>query len=798
MRKWIDMDFEMEKQRFPPDYALGLTDKEVRARNAQGLVNVLPNRITKTTRQILRDNIFTLFNLYNFIIGLALFAIGAYSNMVYLAIVMTNIAIGIIQELNAKRLVEKLSLIGQVKAHVVRDGEERCVPVDELVLDDVTLLTAGDQVCADSTVLHGEAEVNESLLTGESEPIIKSQGDSLLSGSFIVSGKCYAQVEHVGEENYAAKLAQEAKKHKKQNSELLNAMRRITRITGYFIVPIATLMFLEAFVLRADSISLSIIATSAALLGMLPKGMVLLISTALVIGIIKLARKKILVQGLHAIETLARVDVLCLDKTGTITEGKMSVSDIIPLEQSAMPVSVQQALGLFVGASEDNNATFAALKEHAEPEQSYSVLSKIPFSSERKWSAVAFETLGTLALGAPEKIVSDHSVSDHSVSLPREITDAQNAGKRILLLGFSKDLITESTLPQMTPVAAVILHDPIRKDAKKTLDFFKQEGVAVKVISGDNPVTVSQVAKQAGFADHPAYLDMTEITAEEEIFKAAQTCSIFGRVTPHQKKILIQAFQSKGHTVAMTGDGVNDVLALKEADCGIAMATGSDAAKQVSQLVLVNSDFTALPDAVMEGRRVVHNATRFGGVFLIKTLYTVLLALFFIIINAPFPFIPLQITLYDLFIEAFPSFALMMEPNRSRLRHAFLPTVLKNALPFALFILFQVIATTVFAPRFGLTNDAAVTCMFFATGIAGALALLKACLPLNKLRILIYILATGGFFVSALLFGGILHLEMPATAALLPVGIAACVAGCLAVAAAILIHYSKRKQERNA
>ena len=741
----------------------GLTEQEVSQRREEGLVNTAQDKITKTTAQIIKDNLWTMFNAFNLIIGICLALVGAYTNMVYLLIIIVNISIGIIQELHAKKMVEDLSLLGASKALVVRSGKEYEIAIEEIVLDDMTILGLGSQICSDSIVVDGEIEVNESLLTGEADAVLKKPGDSLLSGSFVISGKCYARVEHVGADNFATKLTQGAKKYKQINSELLKSMRKVTKLTSYFIVPIGILLFIEAYILRSDSITNSIISTAAALLGMLPKGLVLLISTSLVVGIIKLSKQNVLVQSLYALETLAHVDTLCLDKTGTITEGKMRVSGIYPVNETMMPISVEEAMGRFVGTMEDNNATFMALKEHFPADMTYKPIHRTPFSSDRKWSSATFEDMGTIIIGAPEKIFGQSA--DSGVILPPEAAQAQEMGKRILCLGFTPLQQLDGAIPDANFIAAIELSDPIRKNARETLAFFKQEGVDVKIISGDNTLTVSSIAKQAGLTEYNSYIDMSAVHSETEIAAAARKYSIFGRVSPNQKSQLVKALQSEGHTVAMTGDGVNDVLALKEADCSIAMASGSDAARQVSKLVLLDSDFTAIPDVVMEGRRVVNNITRFGGVFLVKTIYSILLAIYSVITLTAFPFAPIQITLYDAVIEGYPSFLLSFEPSRKRIEGNFLRSVITRAFPFSLLILLNIIVTTHIAPIMGISRSEAVTVMYYLTSLAGLLAVYRACRPFNKVRAFVSVTATIGFYLAAYLFSGLLHLEpltMPA------------------------------------
>jgi len=754
------MDMNEECQRFNPSVTEGLTKQEVLRRREEGLVNTAQESAAKTNAQIIKDNVVTLFNAFNLVIGICLALVGAYTNMAYLLIIIANVSIGIIQEIHAKKMVEDLSLLGASKATVVRDGIRSEIAVEEIVLDDMTILELGSQICSDSIVVEGEIEVNESLLTGESEPVFKKPSDPLLSGSFVISGKCYAKVEHVGADNFATKLAQGAKQFKETNSELLKSMRKVTKFTSFFIVPIGILLFIEAYMLRSDTITNSVVTTAAALLGMLPKGLVLLISTSLVVGIIKLSKKNVLVQNLYALETLAHVDMLCLDKTGTITEGKMRVFDVHIVDETVMPITVQQAIERFVGAMEDSNATFSAIKEYFPSEIISKPIHRTPFSSERKWSSATFEDIGTLVIGAPEKILGKESkTNSHGTGLPPKAAAAESMGKRILCLGYTSDKQLDGTLPKVKLVAAIELSDPIRKNARETLAFFKQEGVEVKIISGDNPLTVSSIAKQAGLTEYQSYIDMSEVDSWEEIVAAAKAYSIFGRVMPNQKSQLVKALQNEGHTVAMTGDGVNDVLALKEADCSIAMASGSDAARQVAKLVLLDSDFTAIPDIVMEGRRVVNNITRFGGVFLVKTIYSILLAIFSIITLTPFPFLPIQITLYDAVIEGYPSFLLSFEPSRKRVDGHFLRSVIVRALPFSLLILINIIVTTYIYPAAGISHAEAITVMYFLTSLAGILAVYRACRPFNWVRVFVSVTATAGFSLAVYLFFGLLHLQ---------------------------------------
>lgn len=740
----------MEKQKT----ILGLTEKEVIERKEKGKVNILEEKNVKSNWEIISDNIFTLFNLYNFLIAIALTIVGAYSNLVFMLIIILNVCIGTFQEIHAKNMVSKLSVLTVSKVDVIRNEKEIKINVDEIVLDDITILNMGNQICSDSVVLDGKVEVNESLLTGESDTIVKRPGDKLFSGSYVVSGKCYAKVEKVGKDNFAAQIAQKGKKHKKVNSELLNSMKKVTNITSFIIIPVGILLFLQAFFFRGELLKSSVISTSAALLGMLPKGLVLLISISLATGVIKLAKKKVLVQDLYSVETLAHVDTLCLDKTGTITEGKMQVSNVDIFNNKIMPISVDKALSAFVAEMGDNNATFEALKEYFQEKDRYELVDKTTFSSERKWSSITFKGIGSIVVGAPEKLMDKSNFI-----MPEEKMELQKSGKRVLLLGFSKDIIEEGILPSLEIVATIELSDPLRKNAKEMLGFFKNEGVMVKIISGDNPLTVSSISKQAGLEDYESYIDLSKIENDEEIIDLVDEYSIFARVSPNQKSLIVQALQAKGHTVAMTGDGVNDVIALRQADCSITLPEASDVAKQVSQIVLLNSDFSVLKDVLMEGRRVVNNITNVARIFFIKTLYSVMLSILNIITCTAFPFIPIQITLIDLAIEGYTSFFISFEPNGKQIKESFLKSVLKNALPYSLVIIINIITLYLTAPALNISVENMTTIMYYVIGFTSILAVIRVCRPFNKMHVFLCSTTAVGFFAAAFLFKELLHLS---------------------------------------
>lgn len=733
----------------------GLTQEEVFERKEKGQINIIEDKNTKTNWQIISENVFTLFNLFNFLIASSLMAVGAYSNLAFMLVIIVNICIGIVQEIHAKNMVEKLSVLTISKAEVIRDGALKKINIDEIVLDDITVLSMGNQIPSDSIVIDGKIEVNESLLTGESDTIVKNPGDKLFSGSYVVSGKCYAKVQNVGKDNFAAQIALKSKKHKKLKSELLDSMRKVTKATSFIIIPVGILLFIQAYFFRGDLLKQSVISTSAALLGMLPKGLVLLISISLATGVMKLAKKKVLVQDLYSVETLAHVDTLCLDKTGTITEGKMKVSNVEVFNNNIMPISVEVALSAFVNEMGDNNATFEALKNHFKGKDSFEVLDKVNFSSERKWSSITFKDIGSIIVGAPEKLMEKSNFV-----MPKEKINLQRDGKRILLLGFSKEHIKNLTLPELQVVATIELSDPLRKNAKEMLGFFKHEGVDVKVISGDNPITVSSIAKQAGLEDYKSYIDLSSISSNDEIPNLVDKYSIFARVSPEQKCLLVKALQEKGHTVAMTGDGVNDVIALRQADCSITLPEASDVAKQVSQIVLLNSDFSVLKDVLMEGRRVVNNITNVARIFFIKTLYSVILSILNIITCTAFPFIPIQTTLIDLVIEGYTSFFISFEPNGKRIKEPFLKSVLRNALPYSLVIILNIIIVYFIAPLLNIGNDKAHTIMYYLIGFTSILAVIRVCRPFNKMRIFLSSTTAIGFFVATLLFKKLLYLSI--------------------------------------
>ncbi|MFR3286144.1 MAG: HAD-IC family P-type ATPase [Enterococcus casseliflavus] len=726
----------------------GLTAAEVAKKTQEGLHNDYETKSSKSTAAIIKDNLLTLFNFLNLLIGVFLFAVGAYSNMFYLAIIFVNITIGISQELHARNLVKKLSLVSPQTVRVIRDAQIHEISAKELVLEDVVILGAGDQIPADMTVLSGLVEVNEAMLTGEADLVVKEAGASLLSGSFIVSGEMTGTVLHVGAENYAAKLSNEAKVHKPIRSELLASIRSVSKFTSYVIVPLGVILFFQAFMMRDAGIKESVVVSAAALLGMLPKGLVLLISIALTTGVIKLAKKRILVQDMYAVETLAHVDTLCLDKTGTLTEGHMVLESIVPLQADSDP---NMLLGNYLAASTDNNLTMQALRQGCPELTDHQPIDVAAFSSQRKWGAVAFEHLGNVYLGAPEKVAG-------SAALP-QVIEAQEAGLRVLILAVETDPKTPTSFDPTNAqaVAVFILSDIIRQNAEETLAYLADQGIDLKVISGDNPIAVAAIAHRAGLANADQAIDLSTLTTEAEVREAATRYTVFGRVTPEQKKLLVQELKANQRTVAMTGDGVNDVLALREADVSIAMAAGDSAARQIANFVLLDSDFTTLPDVLFEGRRVVNNVTKASGIFFIKTIYSFLLSLVCILTSSAFPFLPIQITLIDLAIEGYPSFFLSFEENKAPIKGRYLPTVLLNALPNALLVLVNYFAIRFLQTDYGWSQFDTTTLLYYLLIGISCIAVIRACLPLNPLRLFLAITTTVGIYVAAMLFHGLLE-----------------------------------------
>lgn len=737
------LDVEMINERLLEDG--GLTTEQVRKRVEMGLVNQSANVTTKSVKQIVRSNIVTLFNLINVILAICVFSVGSYKNMLFMGVVISNICIGIIQEVRAKRTIDQLTLISAPKARVLRNHTEVDIAMEEIVQDDILLLKPGNQICADGIVLSGECEVNESLLTGESDPVLKKAGDELHSGSILVSGTVKARVTKIGSESYANQIIQGAKYLKKPNSEIMKSIRFFIRVITCFLIPIAFILFYKQICLVGQDYKYAIVSTVAAVIGMIPEGLVLLSSIVMAVSAVRLAKHNTLVQEMYCVETLARVDVLCLDKTGTITEGNMQVDDIVALH--GMTQNIEEAIGSIAYAFEDVNPTLLAIQNCYEKSDGWNVNHTIPFSSAKKWSLVQFEQQGTYILGAAEYILGEKVEA-----IRPYIEEYAMKGQRVLLLAHSYNHPKDRNLPEsIEAIGLVILSDKIRKEAKATLEYFQKQDVTIKIISGDDPVTVANVARRAGFSESIQYVDMSKITTKEELSQVAETYQVFGRVTPHQKLSLVQCLKENGHTVAMTGDGVNDVLALKEADCSIAMQSGSDAARNVSHLVLLDSNFASMPKVVEEGRKSINNLQRSASLFLVKTMYSFLLSLLFVFIDQEYPFIPIQLSLISSIAIGIPSFLLAMEPNRSRVNGHFLMNVIKKALPGGLLVVTNVLIVVFLSNSFAVTKEQVGTIATFVTAFAQMVVLFQVCCPFNKLRAGMYLgLAT--IFILQVIF----------------------------------------------
>ena len=758
----------------------GLTDEQVNARIAEGKVNADENPNTRTYKQIVRENTLTFFNFLNLVLLVLVLLVGSYKNAFFVCIIIINTLIGIAQEIRAKKTIDKLAILTARKSVVIREGQKWTVPTEELVLDDVVCLKTGDQVPADARILEGSLEVNESLLTGESDNLPKNEGDELFSGSFVTSGEACCQIIHVGKDNYAAQITSEAKEFKRHNSELKNSLNAILKVISIIIVPLGALLFYKQYYIVGDTFRDSVVSMVAGVLGMIPEGLVLLTSVALTLGALVLANKKTLVQELYCIETLARVDTLCLDKTGTITEGTMCVERVEPYvstgrvetvatesesaesteaeEQvqtdSAFMEEIDVIMGNMMYVLKDQNATIDALRKRFPAKQDMTPEHVIPFSSDRKYSGVVFEEKGTYLMGAAQFLFPEDN---------EELTEKCQAyaeeGLRVLVLAHSSQNAEGTELPEgLEPLALMLLTDVIREEAPDTLAFFDSQEVDLKVISGDDPVTVAAIARRAGLKNADSYVDATTLTTEEELQDAVAQYSVFGRVTPQQKKAMVQALQSQGHTVAMTGDGVNDVLALKEADCSIAMAQGSDAAKNIANVVLLDSNFASMPHIVNQGRRVVNNIRTAASMFLIKTMFSVMLSLLTIFFGNAYPFEPIQMSLISACAVGIPTFLLAQENNYEKIDHTFLRHVFINAFPAAITITFCVFAVMLVCQNVYHSMAMLNTACVLVTGWNYMAALKTVYAPLNTYRKVIIYGMQFIFFAAAVIFQKLLSL----------------------------------------
>ena len=714
----------------------GLTQAQVKERMEKGWSNAPVDSPSKTTKEIIISNVFTYFNLIFLVIAVLLLLVGAFRDLTFLPVIICNTLIGIIQEIRSKKVLDKLSVLNAPKATVVREGKLQTIPAEKAVLDDVVKFQAGNQICADATVIDGEVQVNESLLTGESDEITKKPGDTLMSGSFVVSGSCLGRLEQVGADSYISKLTLEAKATKEgEQSEMIRSLDKLVQIVGFLIIPIGIVLFGQQYLLGDSSIKTSMQAMVAAIIGMIPEGLYLLASVALVVSVMRLATKKVLVHDMKCIETLARVNVLCVDKTGTITENTMKVHDVVslePYEKEELP-PLKELLGDFAHAMSKDNITMAAMQEYFTQGSGQVATSVTSFSSAFKYSSVTFHTT-SYVLGAPEFVLRD----DYEI-YKETIESYGSEGYRVLVFGRYEGTPDGKALTEaVVPYGLVLLANPIRKEAWETFQYFADQGVDIKVISGDNPVTVSKVASQAGIANADNYIDASQLKTPDDIKQAVLKYTVFGRVTPDQKRQFVRALKEAGKTVAMTGDGVNDVLALKDADCSIAMASGSDAAAQASQLVLLESNFSCMPSVVLEGRRVVNNIERSASLFLVKNIFSFLLSLFSMAFMITYPLEPSQISMVAMFTIGIPAFLLAMEPNKKMIEGHFLTNVLLKALPAGLTDVLIVGFLTVFGQTFGMSNEEISTAATLLLAIVGLMILFKISKPMNVFRWIVW------------------------------------------------------------
>ncbi len=746
-----------EVVRYTPSPDRGLTAEQVAGRTEAGLSNAAVEKTTKSTSKIILSNTFTYFNMIFFALAAVLLFEQSYNNLSFLAVVFVNTVIGIVQELRAKKTLEKLSLISAPLTKVIRDGREESVTSESLVLDDIVIFEAGNQITADAVICDGELNVNEALVTGESDEIKKRAGDALLSGSFVVSGRCRARLEKVGHDSFASKLMLDAKKiKKKQQPGMMKSLTLLIKIIGIIIIPVSVLVYLNQHIVLGHASKLSIESTAASVIGMIPEGLYLLTSVALAVSVMRLAQKKTLVHDMKCIETLARVDVICVDKTGTVTEPDMHVKSIVSLDDSSDDARylTERRVREFVLNMTADNATMRSLKEYFDDKRDFHrALAIKGFSSETKYSAAAFRD-GAYVLGAPEFVLRD------GYDELREIIEEHSSvGERVLLFaeyryhrGSGEDIFAGGSLDGIViPEAIITLENRVRPEAKRTFEYFTRQGVRIKVISGDNPLTVSKAAEAAGIPDSDKFIDATLLNSREKLEKGINEYNVFGRVTPEQKRMFVLALKKAGHTVAMTGDGVNDVLALKDADCSIAMASGSDAAANVSDLVLLDSNFACMPSVVAEGRRVINNIERSASLFLVKNIFSFILTLLTLISSSLYPFKPAQLSLVSALMIGFPSFCLALEPNTNMVKGKFLRNVMFRAFPTALTAVLLVGFSLMFADAFALTPELTSTIAFLLYSFVAYMMLYKVCKPMNLLHKLLFG-SMGLLFVCAVIF----------------------------------------------
>lgn len=727
----------------------GLSSAQAQDRMDAGWGNLPIDPPGKTVGQIIKSNIFTYFNMLFFVLAAFVLVFGTWQNAMFLGVVFANIAIGIVQELRSKRTLDKLTLLTAPHGFVIRDGRQRKIPTSEMVRDDIVVFSAGSQIYADAVVVSGECSANEALITGEADEIKKTPGSELLSGSFVVSGECRARLTQVGADSYANRLTLEAKEAKPpQQSEMMRSLTRLVQVIGIAIIPLGVLMAVKEIVWLGRSVSDGVVATVASLIGMIPEGLYLLTSMALAAGVVRLAQKKTLVHDMGCIETLARVDVLCVDKTGTVTENKMTVEDVVPLCPDRFEEGdIRLIMADYVAAMRADNDTMAALRRYFTGEVKQQAIMAVPFTSAKKFGGVSFHEDETYLLGAPDVLLGER-YGKYAAQI-----DAYSAkGCRVLLLALYDGQPDDEVLDaDMLPISLILLSNKIRAEAPDTFKYFAEQGVAIKVISGDNAMAVSEVAKRAGIKGAESYVDARTLETDEDIAAAVEKYTVFGRVTPDQKRRFVRALKAAGHTVAMTGDGVNDVLALKEADCSIAMASGSDAASQVSHIVLLESNFAAMPSVVAEGRRVINNIERSAALFLVKNIFSFSLAVISLIFTLPYPVTSAQMSLVSALTIGAPGFVLAMEPNTARIKGKFLPNVIYRALPGGLTDLILVLGVILFCMVFKVGENMMSTVCAIILNIVGLMVVHYTCKPYNLLRKAMMIGLTVAFVFCVLL-----------------------------------------------
>ncbi|MFR3065972.1 MAG: cation-translocating P-type ATPase [Roseburia faecis] len=736
-------------ERIAADPQSGLSAEQVKRRFAQGENNYKVESSTLSVPEIVRSNVCTYFNLVFAVIAVLLAIVGAWSDMLFLPIIVANTCIGIIQEVHSKKVLDKLSILNAPHAVVIRDGKRQEIPADQLVLDDIVEFSAGSQIPADAKVVSGELQVNESLITGESDEIEKREGDSLLSGSFVVSGKACARLEKVGKDSYISKLTLQATKSKKgEQSEMIRSLNYLIMVMGIIIIPIGIALFVQSFIYNEGTFHDSITGMVAAIIGMIPEGLYLLTSVALAVSSVRLAQKKVLIHDMKCIETLARVNVLCVDKTGTITEPGMHVYDFSVLD-GADQLEISQLLADFVAAQEKDNATMEALKAHFSNGSGMRAREVYSFSSETKYSGAVMNDGKSYVIGAPEFVLRGQFAQ-----YQEQIATYSSKGYRVLVFAQYEGTLDRKPLTEpVLPLCFVMLANPIRKGAKETFTYFAENDVDIKVISGDNPLTVSVIAAEAGIVGAERFVDASTLKEKEDYYRAVEEYTVFGRVTPSQKRMLVQALKEHKKTVAMTGDGVNDVLALKDADCSVAMASGSEAASNVAQLVLLDSDFSRMPSVVAEGRRVVNNIERTAALYIVKNIFSMLLAIFSVILMLDYPLEPSQVSLISMFTIGIPSFVLALEPNKELIRGHFLTNVLVRALPAGLTDFIVVSGLVIFCREFQVDLDCLSTSCTILVAIVGFMILHRIARPMNTGHIVMLVGVIAGW-ILCMLFGG--------------------------------------------